>query len=146
MINYYFEDIEGFEDLIPSHNSSWITKCIDIQGFKLSELSIIFCSDEYLLEINKNHLNHDYYTDIITFNYNEENQIEGDLFISIDRVKENAEQNGVDFINELQRVMIHGVLHLCGQNDKTDEEQAEMTKKENLMLEKLRTFHVKHNG
>lgn len=146
MINYYFEEVEEFTNDIPSNNSQWISKCIDLQGFNLSEISIIFCSDDYLLEINKTHLNHNYYTDIITFNYNEDRQIEGDLFISIDRVKENATENGVEFMNELQRVMIHGVLHLCGQNDKTEEEQAEMTRKENLMLDELKTFHVKHNG
>ena len=146
MINYYFEEVEEFTNDIPSNNSQWISKCIDLQGFNLSEISIIFCSDDYLLEINKTHLNHNYYTDIITFNYNEDKQIEGDLFISIDRVKDNAKENGVEFMNELQRVMIHGVLHLCGQNDKTEEEQAEMTRKENLMLDELRTFHVKHNG
>lgn len=146
MINYYFEEVEEFTNDIPSNNSQWIAKCIDLQGFNLLEISIIFCSDDYLLEINKTHLNHNYYTDIITFNYNEDRQIEGDLFISIDRVKENAKENGVEFMNELQRVMIHGVLHLCGQNDKTEEEQAEMTRKENLMLDELKTFHVKHNG
>ncbi len=146
MINYYFEEVEEFTNDIPLNNSQWISKCIDLQGFNLSEISIIFCSDDYLLEINKTHLNHNYYTDIITFNYNEDRQIEGDLFISIDRVKENALENGVEFMNELQRVMIHGVLHLCGQNDKTEEEQAEMTRKENLMLDELKTFHVKHNG
>ena len=108
--------------------------CIDDLGYNLGELSIIFCSDEYLIDINKRHLNHDYYTDIITFNYNIEKNLNGDLFISVDRVKDNASAFNENFNMELFRVIIHGVLHLCGFNDKTTKEQKEMRQKENHYL------------
>ena len=102
--------------------------------YKRQELSIIFCSDEYLIDINKRHLNHDYYTDIITFNYNIEKNLNGDLFISVDRVKDNASAFNENFNMELFRVIIHGILHLCGFNDKTTKEQKEMRQKENHYL------------
>ena len=106
------------EDVTTSFNkttvSEWLNNCIQDLDYKTGEISIIFCSDDYLLDINKKYLNHDYFTDIITFNYNEKNTIIGDLFISVDRVKENAKELKVDFNNELFRVIIHGVLHLCG--------------------------------
>ena len=92
----------------------------------------MFCSDDYLLEINKKHLNHDYYTDIITFDYSEK-KISGDLLISIDRVKENAKTFSVSFIHELNRVVIHGVLHLCGYNDKTEEEKADAKSRKQIL-------------
>ena len=98
------------------------------------EIVIIFCSDEYILEINKKHLNHDYYTDIITFDYCVENIISGDLYISIDRVKENAKTFNDSFLNELTRVVIHGVLHLCGYSDKTEVDQKNMRNLENKYL------------
>ena len=97
-------------------------------------LTFIFCSDEYLLEMNKQYLNHDTYTDIITFNYNEGHYISGDIFISIDRVKENAGSFKVKFEDELHRVMAHGVLHLLGFNDKTKKDEAEMRKMEEMAL------------
>ena len=98
------------------------------------EIVIIFCSDEYILEINKKHLNHDYYTDIITFDYCVENFISGDLYISIDRVKENAKTFNDSLLNELTRVVIHGVLHLCGYSDKTEVDQKNMRNLENKYL------------
>ena len=126
------------EGVSPSVNtnriSSWLSSCIDDLGYKLGELSIIFCSDEYLIDINKKHLNHNYYTDIITFNYNIEKNLNGDLFISVDRVKDNASAFNENFNMELFRVIIHGVLHLCGFNDKTTKEQKEMRQKENHYL------------
>ena len=126
------------EGVSPSVNtnriSSWLSSCIDHLGYNLGELSIIFCSDEYLIDINKRHLNHDYYTDIITFNYNIEKNLNGDLFISVDRVKDNASAFNENFNMELFRVIIHGVLHLCGFNDKTTKEQKEMRQKENHYL------------
>ena len=112
----------------------WLSSCITDLGYNLGELSIIFCNDEYLLEINKKHLNHDYYTDIITFNYNVGKKLNGDLFISVDRIKENANSFNENFSVELFRVIIHGVLHLCGFNDKTKDEQKEMRSKENHYL------------
>ena len=126
------------EDVIASFNKTtvteWLNSCIQDLDHKTGEISIIFCSDDYLLKINKKYLNHDYFTDIITFNYNENNTIIGDLFISIDRVKENAKELKVDFNNELFRVIIHGVLHLCGYNDKTQDQQKEIRTKEDEYL------------
>ena len=126
------------EGVCPSVNttliSSWLSTCVTDLGYNLGELSIIFCDDEYLLEVNKKHLNHDYYTDIITFNYNVEKKLNGDLFISLDRVKDNASVFNENFNLELFRVIIHGVLHLCGFNDKTTSEQREMRQKENHYL------------
>ena len=126
------------EDVIASFNKTtvteWLNSCIQDLDYKTGEISIIFCSDDYLLKINKKYLNHDYFTDIITFNYNENNTIIGDLFISIDRVKENAKELKVDFNNELYRVIIHGVLHLCGYNDKTQDQQKEIRTKEDEYL------------
>lgn len=101
---------------------------------KTGDISVILCSDSYLLEINKRFLKHDYYTDIITFNYCEGDTVSGDLFISIDRVKENADNFASTFMQELYRVIFHGVLHLIGYNDKTEEEQAEMRRKEDFYL------------
>ena len=127
------------EDVIASFNKTtvteWLNSCIQDLDYKTGEISIIFCSDDYLLDINKKYLNHDYFTDIITFNYNENNTIIGDLFISIDRVKENAKELKVDFNNELFRVIIHGVLHLCGYNDKTQDQQKEIRAKEDEFLD-----------
>ena len=117
----------------------WLTECICSEGFQLGKVDIIFTSDAYLLEINKKYLNHDYYTDIITFDYSEGNELSGDLFISIDRVKENASKYNVLFEVELRRVMAHGLLHLMGYGDKEEGEILVMRKKED---EKLRMFHV----
>ncbi len=101
---------------------------------ELREINLIFTSDEYLLEMNKEHLGHEYYTDIITFNYNEGIKISGDLFISVERVKENATHYDVDFLQELRRVVAHGVLHLIGFNDKSEEEEREMRLREEEAL------------
>ncbi len=98
------------------------------------DINIIFCSDQYILEVNKKYLNHDYYTDIITFDYVEGNTISGDLFISKDRISENANTFAVDFFEELKRVIFHGILHLVGYGDKTPNEKIVMTEKENFYL------------
>lgn len=104
---------------------------------KTGDIAYIFCSDERILEINKQYLQHDYYTDIITFDYSEDNIISGDIFISIDTVKSNSLDFGSDFETELLRVIIHGILHLCGQDDKSPELRMEMTRKENEALAKF---------
>ncbi len=135
-INYFSEDIE-FSLTDKQATSEWIAKSAHNEGVQVDEISVIFCSDSYLLDMNRMHLNHDYYTDIITFNYNEEGEelvIAGDLFISVDRVKENAQEYSVTFEEELNRVIIHGVLHLVGYNDETDIERAEMRQKEDYYL------------
>ena len=104
-------------------------------GKIVGDVSFIFCDDIKILEINKQFLNHDYYTDVITFDYTEGDVIGGDIFISLETVESNAKEFLTTFDNELKRVMIHGILHLCGQNDKTPEEKQEMRYKENLALQ-----------
>ena len=112
----------------------WIKQVVENAGFRLGSVSYIFCSDEKILEVNKQYLNHDFYTDIITFDYVEKDTINGDIFISTDRVKENASQFNVPFEEELHRVIIHGILHLLGQEDHTPKEEKQMRKKENEAL------------
>lgn len=115
----------------------WITETVQAEGNKLTELSFIFCSDEYLLQINRQYLDHDTYTDIITFdNSTLENGITGDIFISIDRIRENALKFNIAEADELHRVIIHGVLHLLGYKDKTPADKKKMTFKEDFYLNK----------
>ena len=136
MTSCFFEDIQPFDvslDLY-SRKTSYI---IDNEGFIEENIVIIFCSDNFLLELNKKYLNHDYFTDIITFSYSVKNDISGDLFISVDRVKENSFKHGVSFEKELERVVYHGVLHLCGYKDKTPQEAHEMRSKENYYLQQV---------
>ena len=133
MISCFFEDIESFEVSLELYTQK-ISYIIDNEGFTKENIVIVFCSDSFLLDLNKKHLNHDYFTDIITFSYTTLDRISGDLFISVDRVKENALKEGVSFERELERVVYHGVLHLCGYNDKTLEEIKEMRSKENYYL------------
>lgn len=118
---------------------SWLDSVAQAENRSLSEIAFVFCSDDYLLDINQRFLAHDYYTDVITFDYSIESSISGDVFVSIDRVAENAAQVGVSFENELHRVLVHGVLHLLGYKDKTSEEKAVMTDKEDFYLS-LRAF------
>ena len=133
MINFFFEDCEStsFRD---ENQLLKTPQVVEREGFKLGFLNIIFCSDRYLLLLNKQHLNHDYFTDIITFPFVDEKIISGDLFISLDRVSENAETQKVSKQKELARVVIHGILHLCGYNDKQEEEVAMMRSKEKEYL------------
>ena len=113
----------------------WMKATITAEGFKTGDISFILCSDAYLLEINKQYLQHDTYTDIVTFDSSEgDGTIDGDIFISIDRIKENASKFGVSERDELHRVMIHGVLHLCGYGDKGKEDKERMTAKEDFYL------------
>ena len=114
--------------------SKWINNSIINESKRLGQLSFIFCTDEYLLEKNIKFLKHDTYTDIITFDYCELDIISGDIFISVDRVTENANKFGVNFENELDRVIIHGVLHLVGYKDKSKEEASIMREKEDFYL------------
>lgn len=136
MIDYNFEETEEL-DINYDITNNWISSVINKNNKILGDITYIFCSDDYLLNINKQYLNHDYFTDIITFNYCERDVVSGDIFISIDTVRSNSETYEVSFLNELYRVIIHGILHLLGYNDKTDEEQDEMTRQENLSLEIL---------
>lgn len=117
----------------------WIISEIELKGYKPGNINYIFCSDEYLLEMNKKHLNHDYYTDIITFNYCENDLISGDMYISTDRIKENSILLGTQQ-SEYYRVIIHGVLHLLGYNDDTLDESKEMRKQEDDALMRLKIY------
>jgi len=118
--------------------AAWVKVVAQNYGKKIGEIAYIFCDDEKILEINKQYLKHDYYTDIITFDYSEKDKISGDIFISLDTVKSNSEKFNTLYDNELYRVIIHGILHLCGQNDKTPEEEKVMRKKEEEALLQLK--------
>lgn len=120
--------------------SLWLLTVIRSEGYALGEVEYFFCSDDQLLDINRSNLNHDTYTDIITFDYTVSNLVSADIFISVERVKENADLLGLDFVDELRRVMVHGILHLCGYKDKSPHSKLLMTQKED---EKLEMFHVK---
>lgn len=112
----------------------WIRAVAAEYGFAIGNIHYIFCSDERELEVNRQFLGHDYYTDIITFDYSTASTLNGDIFISLDTVHSNAEQLGVAFDDELRRILIHGILHLTGQGDKTPETKAQMTAKEDKAL------------
>lgn len=136
-ISFFSEEID-FTLKDKAKVRTWIADTIKSEGFKrIGELSFIFCSDEYLLEINEQYLNHDTYTDIVTFDSSEDEAvIAGDIFISVERIRENASKFGVSERDEMHRVIIHGVLHLCGFMDKEKEEKDLMTAKENEYLAK----------
>lgn len=134
MISYYNEDI-SFNLKAKLLNNRWLKMVIESEIKKTGDISIIFCSDNYILDVNMKYLQHDYFTDIITFDYCEGNRISGDLFISIDSVRENAIHYGVDFGTELDRVMVHGVLHLLGYDDHSPEDIAVMREKENYYIQ-----------
>jgi len=138
MIDFNYET--DFELSNEAQYSEWISEVIASEGKKEGEISYIFCDDEYLLEINQQHLDHDTLTDIISFDYTIGNEISGDIFISVERVKDNAIDFNVPFAEELLRVMAHGVLHYCGYKDKSEEDKKLMRSKEE---EKIVLFHVK---
>lgn len=125
---------------------SWLNAVGAARGFVVNALNIVFCSDEYLLEMNKDYLQHDYYTDIITFSLDDVvGQVHGECYISVDRVRDNAKENDVTFAAELRRVMVHGLLHLMGEKDKSIEESAQMRLAEDAAL-KLWAFHVERTS
>lgn len=135
-ISFFSEDID-FELIDESNYISWLQNVVESENKISGELSFVFCDDEYLHKINLQYLNHDTYTDIITFDYTESGVIAGDIFISIDRVKENALLYKKPFKNELSRVIVHGVLHLAGYKDKSEEESILMRSKEDFYLNLL---------
>jgi probable rRNA maturation factor len=139
MISYNYE----IDFKVPNEDlyTSWIESVVLSEGKELGEVCYIFCDDDYLLEINQQYLNHDTLTDIISFDYSEGDLISGDIFISVDRVQDNAVDLDITFEEELKRVMIHGVLHYCGYKDKSENEEQLMRSKED---EKIKMFHVKH--
>ena len=133
-LNFFSEDVDFQEDGV-NDLSDWLKSSVANEGFDIQQVNFIFCSDEYLLEINRKHLDHDYYTDIITFDLSDRPKIiESDIFISIERIGDNAESNNLRFVDEYHRVLIHGLLHLMGYNDKTEDEKSIMRKAENKYL------------
>jgi len=137
MISFNYETT--FEIPDESQFSQWISNVILSENKKEGDINYIFCDDNYLLQINEEYLNHDTLTDIISFDYSVGNELHGDIFISIERVQENASDFHVSFKEELLRVMAHGILHYCGFKDKTEAEELIMRNKEN---EKIKLFHV----
>lgn len=139
MINFFTESVK-FNFRNRRDCKKWILSALEEEGIlrkrKLEDLSIIFCSDDYLLDMNKKYLGHDYFTDVITFDNSEDDTFSGDIFISVDRVRDNAGIFGQLFIDELHRVIIHGVLHLSGYDDGTESEQKSMRSREDYYLEK----------
>lgn len=142
MIHFHTQDLK-FTLRNKTLLKKWIASTIEKKKRKTGDLNFIFCSDEYLLAINKQYLQHDTYTDIITFDYSQENadmNISGDIYISIERVKENSLKFSKSFEDELHRILIHGTLHLLGYKDKTKIAKAEMTKQEDLFLKAFQKF------
>lgn len=136
-INFFNEDVP-LPKLKKRKLVNWIKKVILSEGKKIGEISFIFCSDNYLLEVNKKYLDHDYYTDIITFDYVEDDIIQGDIFVSVDRVKENSVTFMANFEDEIHRILIHGILHLLGYKDKVKKDKYLMTTKEDFYLIELK--------
>ena len=134
MITYQIEGTR-MPNIKKRETTSWIRRVADTYGKKVGDVNYIFCNDERILEVNREYLQHDYYTDIITFDYTEGNTISGDLFISLDTVKTNSEQFCTEYDEELHRTIIHGILHLCGINDKGPGEREIMEAAENRALE-----------
>ena len=139
MISFNYET--DFELTDEAQVSEWLSSIIATENKKEGDINYIFCDDEYLVEINQQYLEHDTLTDIISFDYSVGNELHGDIFISIERVQDNAIEFSVTFDEELRRVMAHGILHYCGYKDKTNEDTAIMRQKED---EKLAMFHVEH--
>ena len=139
MISFNYEN--DFELSNEEQLSNWISRVIASEEKNEGEINYIFCDDDYLLNLNEQYLNHDTLTDIISFDYSMGNEIHGDIFISTERVKDNAADFKVSFEEEIKRVMVHGVLHYCGYKDKTEEDEALMRSKED---EKIKMFHVEH--
>lgn len=135
MINFNYET--DFKLQSEVQISTWITNTISSEAYKLGDINYVFCDDEYLHKLNVEFLNHDTLTDIISFDYSVGKIIQGDIFISIERVTDNAKDFGVSYEDELKRVIIHGVLHYCGYKDKTDDDAKLMREKENHYLSQL---------
>lgn len=135
MISFNYETAFSLDN--EAQLSDWIVSVISEEGCKLEEINYIFCDDDYLLKLNVEFLNHDTLTDIISFDYSVGKIIQGDIYISIERVKDNAIDFKVSTLEELYRVMVHGVLHYCGYNDKSESEERLMRQKENHYLKQL---------
>jgi rRNA maturation RNase YbeY len=139
MITFHIENI-SFKLSNCQKLKTWIKQVAADEGKTLGDVNYIFCGDDYLLSINKTYLNHDYFTDVITFDYSERLVISGDVFISVDTVRTNAQEYNVPFEDELCRVMIHGILHLCGYKDFSKKEKIAMREREDLYLAKIQSW------
>ncbi len=135
-INFFSED-RNPPAFLRKKTKKWISDTITSRGFLIGEINYIFCSDDLIIEINNQYLNHDYYTDIITFDYTDLKTVNADIYISIDRIKENSKIFKEKYLHEFYRVLIHGILHLTGQNDKTKQETKKMRDLENYYLSKI---------
>ena len=133
MISYFFEDTD-FLFKGKTLNNKWLKLVAESEIRRIGQINIIFCSDNYILDVNQQYLQHDYFTDIITFDYCEGDHLSGDLFISVDSVRENSIEYGTEFNDELNRVIVHGILHLIGYDDHCDEDIVQMRKKEDYYL------------
>ena len=133
MISYFFEDTD-FQFKKKTLNNKWLKLVAESEIRRVGQINIIFCSNNYILDVNQQFLQHDYFTDIITFDYCEGDVLSGDLFISVDTVRDNAIEYGTEFEDELNRVIVHGVLHLIGYDDHCDEDITQMRKKEDYYL------------
>jgi len=138
MAIHYLEEDRQEKGFNRPATKKWLQEVVKLEGKKTGVINYIFCSDEFLLDINKQFLKKDYYTDVISFDYTEKGVISGDIMISLDRVKENATNIGVTYIDELKRIMVHGLLHLIGYEDSTVELRANMSRMEDLYLAKSR--------
>ena len=139
MINFHVEN-NLTPKIIENKLSSWINEVAKLHGYNVGDINYLFCTDDYILDVNNQYLNHNYYTDIITFDYTINNLIAGDIVLSIDTVKSNSDQLNTPFEKEFLRVIIHGILHLCGFKDKTEIEQAKMRELEDQALNLYATF------
>lgn len=139
MITFQAENI-AFPKIKKQITKKWIELVAKNYGKKVGEISYLFCDDEKILEVNREYLSHDYYTDIITFDYSEDDKISGDIIISLDTIRTNSQKYQTDLIEELYRVIIHGILHLCGLNDKSPEEEKVMREAENQALNLLKSI------
>lgn len=133
MIQFFYENLP---ESVNTDYTIWLKDIIVSEGKKLGEINYIFCDDEYLLKVNQDYLQHDYYTDIITFDYVKGKTISGEIFVSLQRISDNASTLSKNYEEELRRVLAHGILHLCGYKDKTEEEEQLMRSKEDLYIAK----------
>lgn len=139
MIQFFYENLP---ETVNTEYTKWLEDLIISEGKKPGEINYIFCDDEYLLKVNQDYLQHDYYTDIITFDYVKGKTISGEIFVSLQRISDNASTLSKSYEEELRRVLAHGVLHLCGYKDKTEEQEQEMRRKEDVYLAKyLKEFN-----
>ncbi|KFF09262.1 rRNA maturation RNase YbeY [Chryseobacterium luteum] len=138
MIQFFYENLQ---ESVSTDYQKWLEDIILSEEKKLGEINYIFCDDEYLLKINQDYLQHDYYTDIITFDYVKGKTISGEIFVSLQRISDNSSTLAKDYEEELKRVLAHGILHLAGYKDKTEEEEKEMRRMEDLYLAKFKELN-----